>query len=119
MLFRKKKRPEIIEPPPCKHKWQDFPWYCEFSWGGGEFEVKIIEPYVCIYCKKRQNVELLYNHYLGITEAERLKKIREIKEDFKDRLQPKPIVEDMIHDFQLVDRQWLEIAKALREGHKQ
>ena len=116
MLFRRKKKPEIIEPPPCKHKWQDFPWYCTYSTSYGELDVTIKEPYVCIYCKERKDVVLLHNHYSRATQQEIQRKLTEVRNAYRDHLEDMAIVEDQIHDFQLVDRQWLEIAKALREG---
>lgn len=117
MLFKRKKEPEIIEPPPCKHKWQDFPWYTEYWWDdNGNYGIQIFEPYVCIYCKERKDIELLHEEYNNATAKGREKDIAEIEALYKDHLQPRAVVEDKIHDFQLVDRQWLEIAKALREG---
>ena len=115
--FRKKPAPPaLIQPPPCKHKYQDFPWYMEKSWNSyyRRLQIKIIEPYVCIYCHQRKNVTLLDDEWSSIPIAKRDEIIEIVTQKYSDHLQPKAIVEDMVNDMQLVDRQWLEIANQLR-----
>ena len=115
-------KPKLIDPPPCKHKWQDFPWIFTYVYDtrpGGGLYITITEPYVCIYCKKRKNVVLLEETYHGIGKKEMLQIIRDKQEEYKDHIKPEAIVEDMINDFQLVDREWLKIAYALRNQRQQ
>lgn len=50
-------------PPPCKHKWKDFPWYIDSAlFDNTKLHIRIIEPYVCIYCKKRKDIILKKNN---------------------------------------------------------
>ena len=116
----KKKKPlhSVVEPPPCKHKWQDFPWIMRFyyDYGQRKLHIKIIEPYVCIYCKKRKDKVLLEDWYTNTGEKEIDRLMDEYRAKYKDHAEPEAIVEDKINDFQLVDREWLEIANMLRKS---
>lgn len=119
--FKKKKpAPTVITPPPCKHKWQDFPWIIRFyfDYGKGTLKVEIWEPYVCIYCKERKNRKLVEDWYTDVPSEQIDKLMAEYKEKYKEHCQNEAIVEDQINDFQLVDREWLEIANMLRGTRK-
>lgn len=119
-FFRKKKK--CIEYTPvsvCDHKYQDFPWYKDslfvYDKDGdcGTQHLKIFKPYVCIHCKERKDV-LIYECKrvrLSLEDAEFW--IDNITETFKDKLKRRPIVEEMIYDMQLVDREYLRIAAEL------
>lgn len=117
--FKKKDfSPTLIDPLPCRHKWKDFPWYIE-----GKYYIQtrsevitIIEPYVCIHCKERKNVCLLRAAYDGVTEKEANHLFEENESEYKEYLKPRAVVEDMISDFQLVDRTYLELADSLHPG---
>ena len=118
--FKKKNEPKLIEPPPCKHKYQDFPMYVTSSYSGydNRVTISVYEPYICIYCKDRKDVELERIVLTAISrEKANMKTESKIKE-LGDRCKPVWEVEDMIHDFQLVDREWLELAKFVRTGQK-
>ena len=61
MFFSKKKKEEKSNnhTKTCNHKWKDFPWYIDSTWCTDQtFNLTIIEPYVCIFCKERKNIEL-------------------------------------------------------------
>lgn len=90
---------QYIPAPPlskkCEHKWQDFPWYLEW----GDNTVDVIEPYVCIYCKERENKNLC--HY---TEVNNIRAFtEELREKFAGHIKYKEEVEDMVNDFKLID----------------
>ena len=118
--FKKKKPPSVIEPPPCKHKWQDFPWIMRFyyDYNGRKLEVEIIEPYVCIYCKKRKNKVLIHDWYTEEDEKSIDRLMDEYREKYKDYTEPEAVIEDKISDFQMVDREWLEIVNALKQTRR-
>lgn len=117
--FRPKKKKEeiktvpVIEPPVCRHHWKDFKWYVEacftpWTYGkGGQLDVKIIEPYVCIHCKERQDKILAQKSYDVSSKKEAAEYVDEYIERFKDHIEDKAIINDQIADFQLVDREYL------------
>ena len=114
MAFWDKKK-KTLPPPPCRHKWMDFPWYYEAKYIKDTkfFNAKIIEPYVCIHCKERKNIVLKeISTYISIKNATDV--IESWKQTYKDKMQDKAIVEDMINDMQLVDREYLAIAHSLQ-----
>ena len=117
--FKKKKPvPAVSEPPPCRDKWQDSPRISRFyfDYGKGTLKVEIWEPYVCIYCKKRENRKLIEDWYSDISGEKIDKLIEEYKQKYKEHCKHEAVVEDEINDFQLVDREWLEIANMLRKS---
>lgn len=111
---KKSKRQEPVEIK-CNHKWQDFPWYVQAIYyeDTRRFDLKLIEPYVCVHCKERKDVVLHHVERQGYSwdDAEQL--LAECDEKYGEHCEARPIVEDMIHDMQLVDRQYLEILKSL------
>lgn len=111
---KKSKRQEPIEFK-CNHKWQDFPWYIQATYFAGtrRFELKIVEPYVCIHCKERKDIVLHCVERDGYSWNDAEKLLEECWEKYGEHCQDRPIVEDMIHDMQMVDRQYLEILQSL------
>lgn len=99
----------------CNHKWKDFPWYITAFYyeDTNAFDLKIIEPYVCIHCKERKDVVLHSVSRANFSWKQASKLLEECEEKYGEFCQPRPIVEDMIHDMQLIDRQYLEIAESL------
>ena len=99
----------------CNHKWQDFPWYMQATYyeDTRKFEIKLIESYVCVHCKERKDVILhhLVRDNYSWDDAEKL--VDDCWEKYGKYCKDRPIIEDMIHDMQLVDRQYLEILKNL------
>ena len=110
-----KKKPEIIEPPPCKHKYQDFPAYLVHYTAGYNFVVKVIEPYVCIYCKERRDEVLVIDRFYKINKDKMDQIIDKYQQDYSSILKPRGIVEDMVRDYMLVDREWIDITMKLRQ----
>ena len=97
-------------PPPCNHKWKDFPWYINSTlFDNGKFLIEIIEPYVCIYCKKQKNIVLKKITRSNITRSGANEFICELEEKYKDYIKDKAIVNDMINDMILVDREYLRL----------
>jgi hypothetical protein len=120
-LFKKKERlPEPIEPPPCKHKYQDFPMYLVLSYYSNiqKAIIGVYEPYVCIYCKKRINRCLEETEY-GQVDYEAATALLALKQkELGDKVKPQFEVEDMVNDFQLVDREWLKLAALVRNKNQ-
>ena len=117
MFWKKKKKetitfaePQVYIPPQCSHKWRDFKWYmtAEYNDGYDTYSIKIIEPYVCIWCGERKDVVLhsitRQGKYQRFAET-----LKELKQMYGDNIQPRAIIEDQIADQQLVDREYLKI----------
>ena len=117
-LFSKKKVTKSVaavvptEAPKCSHKYQDFPWYIEGTSNRDVYDrlyytVKIIEPYVCIYCGAREN-KVLWNIQRYGSEKEGQDIVNELREKFKDHVRHRAEVEDMINDMNMVDVEHLK-----------
>lgn len=111
MFFnRKKNKNSPLPSPPCNHKWKDFPWYIESTlFDNGKLLVEIIEPYVCIYCKKQKNIILKKITRSNITRSGANELICELEEKYKDFIKDEAVVNDMINDMILVDREYLRL----------
>jgi hypothetical protein len=115
--FNRKSKVEEVKPqkPVCNHKYKDFPWFYEarYNTSTRELSFKVWEPFVCIHCKERIN-KLLYernSHYKTYEEADDY--VTQFREKYADRMEEEVVVEDMIADMQLVDRDYLLIAETL------
>jgi hypothetical protein len=115
--FNRKSKVEEVKPqkPVCNHKYKDFPWFYEarYNTSTRELTFKVWEPFVCIHCKERIN-RLLYernSHYKTYEEADDY--VTKFREKYADRMEEEVVVEDMIADMQLVDRDYLLIAETL------
>jgi len=115
--FNRKPKVEEVKPqkPVCNHKYKDFPWFYEarYNTSTRNLVFKVWEPFVCIHCKERIN-KLLYernSHYKTYEEADDY--VTQFREKYADRMEEEVVVEDMIADMQLVDRDYLLIAETL------
>jgi hypothetical protein len=115
--FNRKPKVEEVKPqkPVCNHKYKDFPWFykARYNTSTKELIFKVWEPFVCIHCKERIN-RLLYernSHYKTYEEADDY--VTQFREKYADRMEEEVVVEDMIADMQLVDRDYLLIAETL------
>lgn len=107
-FFGKKKEQEQ-KPLECSHKWKDFPWYMKgVHYSNNSCEIEIYEPYVCIKCKKRKDILLYEFNRQNISWKEFEKLYDETEERYKDHIQLRAVVEDQIHDFQMIDKAYLE-----------
>lgn len=79
-----------------------------------EATIRIYESY--IYCKDRKDIELERSVYKDVSLTDAAARLKAVEEELGDRCKPIYEIEDMIHDFQLVDREWLELAKFVRSG---
>lgn len=129
LFSRKKKKEEpIVEiqtpsaPPECKHKWKDFKRYIEWSYNPvfidgirqpyGELNIKKYEPFVCFWCKKREDVLLRSIHFDQIDEQEAKQRYEKAaadpevlpREDIEDK------IADMIHE---IDREYIAIVEKM------
>lgn len=107
-LFNRKKKvaeEEFVIPEiPHKHTWKDMPWYLTYSYNGGasKVEYSIIEPYICITCGERKNVELESRNFSGIDYKEGMEFVKAVEKKYKEYLKPRAVVEDMINNIILV-----------------
>lgn len=115
--FKRKSKVKDVKPevPVCNHKWKDFPWYYDATYSNREhfLQFRIFEPYVCIHCKERTD-RLLFEHesyYKSYDEANGY--VTHFKEKYAEHMADRVVIEDMIADMQLVDREYLQIAEAL------
>ena len=114
---RKKKKEIPIVPPPCKHHWKDFPWYWHGEWTGrgvNLLQFSVYEPYVCIHCKERQDKKIFERNSFYPNRDEAQAWVDDFIERHKKYFESRVIIEDMIADMQLVDREYLEIYASLK-----
>ena len=114
---------EIEIKSPCEmfgHTWRDFPPVLEFSWSGKaeKSTIEIIETYVCTCCHQRQEKKLLSRAYTGYDQDYFFDQVREYKKEYKDLIKPEAVVEDMIQDAIMVDRQKLKFWDKLHAAEK-
>ena len=112
-LFKKKEPPVPVQvPKKCAHKWKDFDWYMYSSYNKyyQNLHIEIIEPYVCVWCKERENKVLFSNDFDIKSYGAALQKADEIHDLYKDKIKPRAIVEDQIADMQhSIDHDYLRI----------
>ena len=104
-----------LSKPYCQQKghkceYRDFPPYIEYHWesdGRGSIEMK--EKYVCLYCHKIETKILSIWKFTNCNLTEFNQAIDQTKKEYKNFIKPKAIVEDMVNDAIMVDRQKLEI----------
>ena len=117
-------REEKVEMrPPCEifgHNWRDFPPFLEYAWNGssGESTIKIKEYYVCTCCHKKETKLLFSRLYKGYDHDYFFDQIKELKKEYKEILKPEAIVEDMVNDAIMVDRQKLKFWDQLHSTDK-
>ena len=80
------------------------PWYLVYEYDGGEkkAEYQIIEPYICITCGERKNIQLEGRHLAGVSYEEGMAFIKEVEKKYKRYIKPRAVVEDMINNILLV-----------------
>lgn len=124
--FKKKieeSKPIIVESPKpkeCAHVWRDFDWYLVSEWHTysnipkyGYYTLKIIEPYVCCLCKRRENHVIDREHTEHVTEENFYTAKNNMEKKYKEHLKGRAIVEDQIRDMQKnIDREFLETLSA-------
>ena len=92
----------------CHHKFKDFDWYIsrEYNCCNGNYKIKVCEPYVCIKCHYREDIEL---HIIYGSGYDAYKKDTEIvKKMYEKKIKPKAIIEDEINDMLMVDKDYLD-----------
>ena len=112
------------EPTVCQHKWKDFPWYMTSTWHPNEYnnrgdgEIKIIEPYICIWCKERKDVVLQTIGHCGITWKNFVELKNDIEDTYRNKLELRAEVEDKIQDFiHDVDHVYLQLYEKIHATH--
>ena len=101
-----------LKKPACVHKYRDFHWYIEGEYRARSpsmFSIRIIEPYVCVWCGDRKNQVLQEVMREGsmASKSEMEKVTKSLIDTYGDKIQPRAFVEDEINDMQLVDRDYL------------
>ena len=105
--------PEVAPKPSCVHKWRDCDyWYMEYAADVSTFRYKIFEPYVCIYCKERNDKQLQNGEEPITSERSANDIIQEFFEKFP-ALCHRAIVEDAVNDMIMVDREHLQMVDVL------
>ena len=106
-----KKKPVVKPPVTCQHKWKDFPWYIqrdvERDYNSTTYLIRVWQPYVCVKCKERRDESL--ETVKVQTRNARDEYYERMLEDYKDKVLPIAVVEDMVKDEQLVDREYLRL----------
>ena len=105
-------------PPPCPHTWKDFPWYINFVYNTytSELKVCIYEPYVCVHCKKREDICLDTYVRTNIPSVEKAREeVSKIEKNLEGHTKPRVLVEDMINDYIYVDREKLGIIEKIKD----
>ena len=111
-LKKSEKKVYVPTVRECNHKYKDFPWYTDgkYDYNTKVLEVSVKEPYVCIHCGHRKDVVLDHFSRIFYDFAEADKFYEDFQNShYTDKMQPRIIVEDMINDMVLVDRQYLDI----------
>lgn len=123
MFWNNKKKTKSIPIPvtkECTHAWKDFPWYATVIYSPSTYsgEIHIKEPYICIYCGQRKDVTLqsIYKTNVGYNKFSQM--VDAVYEKYAEQLKSTAVVEDMINDFQLVDRKTLYFYEMLHNGPK-
>jgi len=101
-----------LKKPACAHKYRDFHWYIEGEYRAhppSMFSIRIIEPYVCVWCGDRKNQVLqeITREGTMASKSEMEKVVKSLMDTYGDKIQPRAFVEDEINDMQLVDRDYL------------
>ena len=94
----------------CNHKWKDFGWYIDSTYYSGDsnrLEIKVVEPYVCIFCKQRKDITLMDYHTRVRNKSEAKEICDKFEEKYKDKIVDRAFIEDEINDMILVDREYL------------
>ena len=115
-MFGMKKQKSLVEMPhECNHIWKDFDWYTESTYYAEDklISIRIIEPYVCVRCKKRKDVTFRNLDTYVKSYEESMEILEDFKKLYKNRIKDRAFIEDEINDFQLVDRETLEMLRKL------
>lgn len=121
-IFKRKKPDSVIpievpENPPHEHTWKDMPWYMEVDYSGSNktASYKIIEPFICVTCGKREN-KILENQSWSNIDAETREKIYEdVRKRYHKYMRPRAVVEDMINNILMVkDPEYLAMVEQMR-----
>ena len=116
-FLRKKKETLPVIEFECKHKYRDFPWYLRYYESytpqsyTTSYNVEILEPYVCVWCGNRKDVQLYDRHFNS--KKERTEHVATLLDEYGDKMQDIPITEDQINDMILVDRDYLRAVALL------
>ena len=131
-IFNKKKKQETtvtaVQPvikSACEvfgHTYKDFPPFIEYSFGGRGYQshIDIIESYVCTCCGKRINKTLGHYEFISYSVEKFDKELRHFEDQYRDFITPRPVVEDMIQDTIMVDKEKLAAWERLHgQGEKE
>lgn len=99
----------------CRHKYQDFPWYIESEYDHADrtLTLTVNEPYVCIFCGHRRDIELEEHIRARISVEAANQYIHNVRAKYAEHIKDRAIVENLVHDAILVDREALEIYKQI------
>jgi hypothetical protein len=97
----------VEKPKEHKHHWQDFPPYITYDIDNSYYDIKIVEPYVCLDCKERKDEVLTQITAKGShCYKEGMNQIQQLKEKYYGFIQDRLIVEDKIKDIINIDSEY-------------
>ena len=97
----------VEKPKEHKHHWQDFPPYIIYDIDDSHYDIKIVEPYVCLDCKERKDEVLTHISAQGSRcYKEGMDQIQQLKEQYYGFIQDRLIVEDKIKDIINIDNEY-------------
>lgn len=107
-MFRKKHKCDNqiidqIKNAPCNHVWKDFNWFYTKDYKENyryPWILTLWEPYVCIKCKERKNVELISINTSSYKDL--INELNARKQRYK-QLKEQEEVEDEVNDFIYLD----------------
>lgn len=124
-LFGKKKKKNIDEKitVECNHKWKDFPMYLDWRivpnsndyYNNHRLFINVKEPYVCILCKKRKDVNIFTGEGTYASRKEAMKELCVFCEEHPYVEKDNVLIEDAIQDFIMVDREYNAIWETLQK----
>lgn len=111
MWFKKKIEAKVeLKTFTCDHNWKDFGITTETIHSvDGTFLLKVYKHYACIWCKEYKRVLLVTDWCKNKEELD--KKEKEV--EALHHVEYDSIVMERIYDFQLLDKEYLEVARRL------
>lgn len=120
-LFKKKKAPVVQSS--CTlfgHIWQDMPWFFHSTYyiSDRRSEIYLKEIYICRVCHETKEVTLGEYITCNCSKRQHREKLSSLVEQFDNYIEPEAVIQDMIYDMKLVDREKLKYWEQLHEPEK-
>lgn len=103
--------PDVNKKIECDHKFRDYDWYLKYKIGyvngKHKFSYTIYEPYVCVKCGERKDIEL-ESAEMDYFEGFNMKRTLDTIQKAYPKIRPLAEIEDEIGDDIRVDREYLK-----------